>query len=325
MLASATLTFSFKIVLPCLNFINSTNLNQVFIIFNMFLTFLILSICFIKADFFVKAHLKFLSKYSLFLKNFKSIVFYPLSHFGKSKTRLIALSVCFTTCILVIINSKILRFNDSRSYSDSAMKIDSSALNYLSDWKESDLINKTDSAKVFEMVFTVMSLPKNSFYYSIYLILTYFSINHMLLTILIFTFLVSKSKWTNLELFPVHSNNERFRWHSVSKLCKVTLILSILVNSRYFFEYSSFNDGELVFTDRIISNDVFGNNSRLNHKYNFDNDDVLNISYKTYHENQMAGTIEYFDEKYPIPTISMLSNEYKDFKPKAESASFNFL
>ena len=39
----------------------------------------------------------------------------------------------------------------------------------------------------------------------------------------------------------------------------------------------------------------------------------------------MAGTIEYFDEKYPIPTISMLSNEYKDFKPKAESASFNFL
>ena len=39
----------------------------------------------------------------------------------------------------------------------------------------------------------------------------------------------------------------------------------------------------------------------------------------------MAGTIEYFDEKYSIPTISMLSNEYKDFKPKAESASFNFL
>ena len=145
---------------------------------------------------------------------------------------------------------------------------------------------------------------------------------------MILTFLFKH--WTNLELFPVHSNNERFRWHSVSKLCKVTLILSILVNSRYFFEYSnSNNDGQLVFTDRIISNDVylitFGNNSRLNHKYNFDNDDVLNISYKTYHENQMAGTIEYFDEKYPIPTISMLSNEYKDFKPKAESASFNFL
>ena len=93
--------------------------------------------------------------------------------------------------------------------------------------------------------------------------------------------------------------------------------------------YSNFNDGQLVLTDHFISNDVylttFGNNSRLNHKYNFDNDNVLNIYFKTYYENQMAGTIEYFDAKYSIPTISMLSNEYKDFKPKAESASFNFL
>ena len=60
-------------------------------------------------------------------------------------------------------------------------------------------------------------------------------------------------------------------------------------------------------------------------KFNFDNDNVLNIYFKTYYENQMAGTMEYFDEQYSITTISMLSNEYKDFKPKAESASFNFL
>ena len=77
----------------------------------------------------------------------------------------------------------------------------------------------------------------------------------MLLTILIVT-LLSQSKWTNLELFTAQSSQQSFRWRTVSKLEKVTLLLVIMVNFRYFFENSNSYEGQLVDTNRIVLYDI---------------------------------------------------------------------
>ena len=151
---------------------------------------------------------------------------------------------------------------------------------------ESHLVISLVSSNFFRLKFiSTITFLRSSFLLFFSFLINGFNVSfYIMIVMMILTFLFKH--WTNLELFPVHSNHERFSWLSVSNLCTINLLLSILVNLRCFFPYSNFNEGQLVFTDPIILNDVhlttFWNNSRLNHKYNFNNDNALNISLKTY-------------------------------------------